>query len=476
MITEMHNLSLVLLYLKAMPDEEKLGVLASFMQSFTSIGPMLDTVAIFSVIAIFSGISLPLVMLLAFIVGYSTIYTTYRLSGRFVTNGGYYSYAGKILGKDAGIFVGLLYLAYALLVLPNIALFFGSFFVAVFSPYANISAIGELAASLLFTSMVILVVSRGLKLTFRYTIIAGILELLVLGVSTALFFSRPAEGFTMFSSYHVKSGSVWLGLIFGVVVFAGSGSSIFFSDNTKKPSSNVPKSIFSAYTVSGIIMILASLSLVLFLGPDGLASYSSNPFIILGYIQGKFGTTFYAIFVAFAMISALNLSIAFINALKSGFSRMRNENLFGSVVKKRAKDIHLLAFVLILSFTIETIAYATGSFFYTFAAMAGAVGLLYISVHVITNFAVLRIHRVFKGYSAIILPLVSSGVLIVSFYYSAIDQNYSLVLTNVIFCAVLVVAIASTLYIRTKPAHYNSISITAVETRTENLDNPGETA
>ena len=104
-------------------DNRKLGIMAPLMQSFTSIGPMLDIVALFSVISIFSGVYLPVVVFVAFLVGFSTLNTTYLLSRSYISNGGYYSYVGKTLGKTPGIFVGFLYLCYAILVLPDISLF-----------------------------------------------------------------------------------------------------------------------------------------------------------------------------------------------------------------------------------------------------------------------------------------------------------------------------------------------------------------
>lgn len=446
-----------------MTDETKLGIFAPLMQSFTSIGPMLDTVAIFSVIAIYSGVTLPLVMLLAFLLGYSTINTTYRLSGRFVTNGGYYSYAGLVLGKDAGIFVGFVYLAYAMMVLPNIALFFGSFVAYVLSGITLVTPLMELAVSAIFTTIVIAVVSRGLRLTLMYTIIAGILEFIVLALSTGLFFSNSVTGLSVFSGSFSNPGAIWLGLIFGVVGFSGSGSSIFFSDNVKKASSSIPKSILLSYTISGAVMVLASLSLVLFLGFSNISQYSVNPFFLLGYIQTRFGNLFYAVFVAFAMISAANLSISYMNALKNGFSRMLSENLFGVKARQRANQSHLLLAVMMLSFIVEVFSYLTNNFFNVFVAIAGSVGLAYITVHMITNAVILKIRKSFKGISTVVLALTSSAILLASFYYAAIDPKFNLLWTNIIYAGILLTAFTATILIRANSSHYDSISISATE-------------
>lgn len=449
-----------------MPEELRNSILAPIMQSFTSIGPMLDTVAIFSVIAIYSGVALPIVVLMTFLLGYSTMNTLYRLSSRFVTNGGYYAYAGLVLGKDAGIFVGFVYLAYAMMVLPDISLFIGNFAIAVLGG-GLVSPLFEFGVSLGFTLLIIAAVSRGLKLTLSYTIIAGILEFLVLGLSTGLFFSHSAAGFPVFAGSFNNPDSIWLGLIFGIVAFSGSGSSIFFSNNVKKPLKNIPRGMILAYTISGIIMILASLSLVFFLGSSNLARYSADPYFLMEYIRLHLGSLFFVIFAVFAMISAANLSISYLNALKNGFARMLSEGLLGSWARNRLNERHLLLFVLILALSVELLSYFTNNFFCAFAALAGAVGLAYMTVHIITNVVLMKVQKTTGGLSKMLLPVISSAILLVSFYYAAIDPSFSLLWTNVLFLVLISVATVATIAIRLSPGHYKSIVIIASQENAE---------
>ncbi len=450
-----------------MPEELRNSILAPIMQSFTSIGPMLDTVAIFSVIAIYSGVALPIVVLLTFLLGYSTMNTIYRLSSRFVTNGGYSAYAGLVLGKDVGIFVGFVYLAYAMMVLPDISLFIGNFAMAVLGGGAPVSPLFELGISLAFTILIISAVSRGLKLTLSYTIIAGILEFLILGLSTGLFFSHSTAGFSVFAGSFNNPESIWLGLIFGVVAFSGSGSSIFFSNNVKKPLKNIPRGMILAYSISGIIMVLASLSLVFFMGSSNLARYSADPYFLMEYIQLHLGSLFFVIFAVFAMISAANLSISYLNALKNGFSRMLSEGLLGSWARNKLNERHLLLSVLILAFSVELLSYFTNNFFYVFAVLAGAVGLAYMTVHIIINVVLMKVQKTTGGISWILLPVVSSTILLVSFYYAAIDPRFSLLWTNVIYLVIISTAIAATIAIRLNPSHYKSIVISASQEHAE---------
>lgn len=442
-------------------DNKKLGIMAPLMQSFTSIGPMLDLVAIFWVISIFSGVYLPVVVLVAFLVGFSTINTTYLLSRSYISNGGYYSYVGKTLGKMPGIFVGILYLSYAILVLPDISLFFGSFFTTVF-PVSILNPITEqFVVSILFSGLVLLFVSTGLNFTMKYTIIAGLLEFSVIVLVSFLFFTHPVTGFQVYNTAKFNPSTLWLGLIFGIVAFSGSGSSVFFSDNVKKPYKNIPKALFTSYSISGILMVIASLSLVFFLGNGGVNAYISNPFFILDMIKVRFGVMVYYIFIIFSMISSLNLSISYLNALKNGFKRMVSENLFGSGYAGKHKNWHILTVIMLVSLLFETAAFLTNGFFYFFSVAAGTVGLVYITIHIITNTALIQIRRNFSRAFSLILPLISSTILIASFYYSSIDSHYSIYLTNIIFTAIIISGIAAVMFMKSKYAIYSSIHICA---------------
>lgn len=445
-----------------MAKEDKVGIAAPIMQSFTSIGPFLDFVAVFSVIAISSGTMLPIVMLLSFFIGYSTMNTTYRLSRMYVSSGGYYTYIGIILGKAPGIFTALMYIFYSLLVLPNISLFFGSFFKATASAYIVFPRSAELVVSLLFSGSILAFVSRGLKLTLKYTVVAGILEMIMLSSVTALFFMHPAGSLQSAVAGQFSINAVWLGLIFGILAFSGGGSSIFISDSVKEPRKSIPGSLMLSYTTSGIIMVISSLSLVIFLGKTGISQYTVNPFIILSIVKSRFGAVFFIIFAAFSVSSAANLSISYLNALKNAFMRVLSENIFGDRMKESFSANHLLLLIFALSAAFEVVAYYNSSFFFTFAALAGAVGLTYIVVHIISNIALMKKWREL-GFGQAILPAISIGLLSLTFYYSFFDPQYSFFTTNVIFGAIVLLSLAYLLSVLMRKALYRSISIQATQ-------------
>ena len=152
-----------------MPDKP-IGLGHSVMQSFTSIGPMLDLIAVFPLIALFAGKDLPYAVIISFLISFTTINTTYQLSRRYSTNGGYYSYTGKVLGKLPGLFIALNYLAYSVVVLLAIGSFGGYFVYAALNDFGNASStVLTLVFSLVFILTVFGIVFLGLRKSLRFT-------------------------------------------------------------------------------------------------------------------------------------------------------------------------------------------------------------------------------------------------------------------------------------------------------------------
>ena len=419
---------------------------------------MVDVAALFSVIAIYSGAFLPVVMAISFLLGYSTINTVHKLSRTFVSNGGYYSYAGKTLGKFAGIFTGLLYIAYGILVVPNISLFFSVFLSSILGLYFTVPGIAQVLFSLVFSATVVLFVSRGLKLTLKYTVVAGFMEMgavLLLSVMFFLALSGTPPALTFGGG---TFDAIWTGVIFGILAFSGSGSSIFISENVEKPSFTVPRSLLTSYTVSGLIMVLSSLSLVLFLGNPGLQSYMGNPLILPFLIGSRLGVAAFLLFAVFGIVSAFNLCVSYLNALSNSVRRMVSENLFGDRVRLSFRPFFLLGIVFALTVLSAIASYFSAGFFFMFAAIAGAVSLSYISVHIIMNVALFRIRQRFSIFTTIMV-FISSAFLVLSFYYSLAGNQYSLILSNIIFAFSLAGALLVTLAIKIRKTHYDSIAI-----------------
>ncbi|MEM3675935.1 MAG: APC family permease, partial [Thermoplasmataceae archaeon] len=91
-----------------------LGMGHLIMQSVNSLGPMINIMALFGLVSSYAGLFQPIIVLAAFMLSYLNIIAIYWLSRIFTSNGGYYTFSGKVFGPYAGMFTALLYLTYSI--------------------------------------------------------------------------------------------------------------------------------------------------------------------------------------------------------------------------------------------------------------------------------------------------------------------------------------------------------------------------
>ena len=304
----------------------------SFMQSFTSIGPFLDIAAIFAAIAIFSSFMLPIVVLFSFLISYSTIYTIYYISRKHSTNGGYYSFVGKSLGSNVGLIVGIFYIFYSALVLPNISLFAANFIT---------SALGSLSISIPFSSdiyaivfslMAVLMVSRGLRFSSTYTLILGLVEIIAILFYITFFFTFSVGGINIFQNSSFQS--FFTGVMFGMVIFAGAGSSIFVSESTIEPRRLVPRAIILSYTFSGIALVVSAFAMENYLGSTGMIMYSSTGGAYILEALYNYNVWLFTTFLLLAVVSGFNLAVSYLRAFVNVMQRMRKDRIIPSWNRK----------------------------------------------------------------------------------------------------------------------------------------------
>lgn len=404
-----------------MKVSHQVTLIGSVMQSFTSIGPMLDVAALFSAIAFYSGAFLGLVMVIAFLVTFTTIYVVYALSSRFQSNGGYYFFIGKILGKKAGISVSIMYVVYAILVIPNISLFV-SFFTASYVHFSPMTMLlWRYLIPLLFLLSVTGIVSQGLGRSIKYTVAAGSLELFFLLALDFLFFSKTHTfSIPLFPNSSTQLMSALSGIVFGVLAFAGSGSSIFLSEDTVNGSKTVPRGLKYSYVGTGILLILSAFALVSFLGSHGIELYSLNPFYVGISIRKTLGTWVYLIFGIMAVISATNLSVAYGNALFNAIRKMVHHSILPSLGLSSGQM--MLLFVVMEGIIIEVTSLFLGNIT-GFLMLAGIVSFSYMAVHIIAGMSLVKLSVLSRKIWRISAALASTIILSITFVFSVIADS-----------------------------------------------------
>ncbi len=409
----------------------KIGLSQSMMQSFTSIGPMLDFVALFSVIASYSGTMLPLVVLFSFLLSYSTLYTVYMFSKKYTTNGGYYSYVGNTLGKSVGLFVMFFYIMYSIMTVPNLSIFVSSFVYNIFLLFGIKYKIIEYLILIIFIIMVYSVIGSGSNISIKYTLIAGAMEMSFIIIMSFIFFSMPHHKIY----YNYNFNAFFLGVIFGILAFSGGGSSIFLSENTEKAKKTTPKALLISYTISGTIMVISAFALLFFVGVKGIYNYSIDPYYIISYMSNKIGYYFIIIFAFFTILSAFNLSVSYLNAFVHMVPRMLCD------LNIRNHGRRFIFYMFFISIAISLISIKFLGFFKAFVFIAGLISFLYIMIHIITNISLIKINKS-------IIPVLSGIFLIISLFLSFIGNTSGIITINYAFIIYAIISVIIVLIIK----------------------------
>jgi amino acid transporter len=434
--------------------QEDVTLSRSVFQSFSSIGPMLDVVAIFSLITIYSGIFLPVVVAISFLISFTTINSVVYLSRRYRSNGGYYSYAGSIFGKPAGLFTGFLYVAYSFLVLPDIVFFDTSFLGSVFPAFIHLYTV-KIFVSVIFVVSPLILVSLGLKRSILYTIAAGVSELafiLVLGILLMVYRDPVPAVYTAQANPVV---SVFQGLIFGILAFSGGASSIFLSENTRNGKKTVPRALLISYLATGSSMIFVSVGIVLFLG-NSISLYSQNPIYLITDADSRISIVLGIFVISFVILSSLNLTVSYMNALRNSVRKMIRDGIIpGGLSFTGTTAGFVLSSMCVSIPTVIVMSYFYG-FLVSFTIIATLVSSFYVTIHIIVNsgyfIAVIRERPVLAA-----LPVVSTGVLGIALVSTMVSAFPAVPLIGSYLTVLIIIAAFAFLSRATDSEYYRNV-------------------
>jgi amino acid transporter len=344
------------------------------------------------------------------------------------------------------------------MVVPDISLFEGGFLSSGLS-YGGISfPLSAVILSFVFALSPILFTMTGISNGLRYTVAAGFIEIAFVLTRSTFFLHGGTLTIKPFEITSDRIYYVWTGLVFGILAFSGSGSSVFISRNVSSPRKNIPRAIISSYTVSGLIMVISAYSLVIFLGNGGLLPYETTPYYIGTAIASRFGISALYALIAVVVFSGFNLCTSYLNAFLNAVETASDGNLFGKRMREKVQRNHYLIAVFAATVVSITAAELYTGFFNMFVVIAGAVSLSYICVHVVLNFSIVRNTKAMgKKLSAV--SIVSSFALIAALYYS-VDSNLSSdPATNYIVLAAVALAASVTLIMHLRPGYFMNVSL-----------------
>ena len=424
-------------------------------QSFGSVGPALNFVALLPLIAFFSGSMMPVVVTVAFIISFMSFLPIILFSSKISNGSGYAAYAMYSLGFRIAVFTGLVYIMYSILVIPNIIMF-SSFFVQSYFISGN-----KIVFDLLFAAILIIFLSvpllkrRNLAISVITAIgMIEILGILVLSIAMILMMSNSTISISL---SRVFSGNFWEGVMLGVLMFSGSGSGIFLFSKSSIPSTRVNKTLIFSYLITGFVMIISSYSLTVFLGSN-INYYSSNPAILLRILGTDMGGIVPYLLVALLLLSAYNLMLSYSHALLNMY-----EDFQGMILRKMRyiKTGTFFIILLVLDTVIILISRSTIGFYNAFVVIAEIVSLSYVVVHIIVGLSLFN-SRKFRREIRMV-GLVSMSLLFIAMIGSLINSSGLFYLTLSSFIIIILISVLgssliSRNYDRTESLHENLIS------------------
>ncbi len=261
-----------------------IGLPGVLFQSITTMAPASAVAFSLSPSLPFTGITLPLAVLIALVVCALIALNIGALARYLPSAGGYFTYVSNALGVQVGWITGWSFdLAY-LLIVPFQLLVLGPTADSFVSATFHIS-LGWYSWAIIFAVVVFLLTYFGIKLSADVGVVLGCIEIAVFVIlSLWLIFTggsnNTADVFNPSHSLLPGLGGfqgVFVGMIFVFLAFAGFESSAPLAEEAHNPRRTVPRAILLSAIIIGLFYTLCSYAAVVGWGPTKIASYANDP-------------------------------------------------------------------------------------------------------------------------------------------------------------------------------------------------------
>lgn len=421
--------------------KDSVGMGMVIAQSLTTVAPLMDLIAFITTAALFAYGALPLAFLLAFAATFLSINTIFQFSKKIASSGGYYTFVGKGLGVRPGLFTGWIYLVYTWFIVPNEALFFGAlFFPAAFQLLTGIvlPIIAWVPLTLVLIAFVFGMSYFGIRPSLKYSLITGILEvLIILGFSFVVIAKTgSANTLSVFSPKFSQNGwnGVFLGMIFSVISFGGSGTPVTLGEEAKLPHKTIGKAIIISMLISGITITIAAYALTIGWGPSNMSTFSRQ--LIPGIMESNtyMGLAGAAILTILGVNSFFNSALSSFNAgVRTTFAIARDGILLPTRLAKVHKKFGSPHYVILLNTVISIILAIPVAFVIgplnAFLVEVTGVTVAYFIYHIMTNVSLgVYFHRIgeMSILKHIVIPAAAIMFFAIILYYSIIPITYPL--------------------------------------------------
>jgi amino acid transporter len=264
-----------------------IGLPGVLFQSVTTMAPASAVSFSLGAAIPYAGASLPLVVIITFIVCILIALNISALAKYLPSAGGYFTFVSHGLGNRVGWIAGWLFNLAYLLIVPFQLLVLGpvmdSFMQSTF--HVSLGSSGWAIWAAVFAVVIFVLTYLGIKVSADLGVVLGAIEIVVfVALSAFLIISAGSQNtvavFTPTFSRQPGLGGwqgVLFGMIFTVLAFAGFESAAPLAEESRNPRKTVSRAIILAVICIGAFYILCSYAGVVAWGTAKIGTYSQDP-------------------------------------------------------------------------------------------------------------------------------------------------------------------------------------------------------
>lgn len=242
-----------------------LGVFSTFSIGVATVAPVVGLYAIFGLGMSLNGPGWVWLLLLS-LVGQLLVAVVYaELASEFPIAGGPYQWVRRLIGENAGVFTGIIYLVAVSAALATVAFLAAPWFAQLFD--VQLTAGGHISLSFGLLVVCLLVNAGGVRVVrvaVNSGIAAEIVASIMIGIVLLAFF-RKHDVSILFSGLGtpVSIGTVLATLAVCGWAFVGFDASASVAEETHGAGANVPRAIIAATAVVGGAVVLVAIAVIL---------------------------------------------------------------------------------------------------------------------------------------------------------------------------------------------------------------------
>lgn len=439
MSTEPYSVQRPTATMKTDLEPDAIGLLGATMQAVTHIAPAIAGFFFTAFIVSLAGITAPLAYFIGFVIVLMLGSTLAQLAKHMPSAGGYYTYVSRAVHPRAGFLVSWMYILYSPLVGGPLAGFFGFIVAGQLQENYGISVPWLWWVSVLvFAPLTAFLQWEGIKLSTRFMVITGGLEMLLV-MSLAIFgFLVPPAGtgisLEVFNPANIPTaeggffaGTFFLAVVFTVQGLTGWEASAPLAEETRDPKRNVPLSVMLSIVGIGTFLVIVFWGVITGFGNDAEAVATSPVLPALALAHRVWGDLDFILLFAF-LNSVAAVCIACANVGTRMWYSMARSGSFPKALAQVHPVHKTPTNAILLQMALNIGAGLVGGIIWgadiSFFLLVGLVLVLAVTVaYLMANLAVFLFYwnqkrDEFNWILHFVFPIVSSAVLIFAVYKS----------------------------------------------------------